>query len=126
MNCPNCQANNPDSAQFCSNCGVSLALTCPNCQHANPPGANFCNNCGYSLAEDRLPAPKEEPDSILERLIPSGLASKLNAATQGKAMVGERRIVTILFCDVQGSTSASQNMDPEEWAEIMNGVTRYH
>jgi predicted ATPase/class 3 adenylate cyclase len=37
-------------------------------------------------------------------------------------MVGERRIVTILFCDVQGSTSASQNMDPEEWAEIMNGV----
>ena len=37
-------------------------------------------------------------------------------------MVGERRVVTILFCDVQGSTSASQDMDPEDWAEIMNGV----
>jgi len=120
MNCPNCQASNSDSARFCSNCGSQLSLTCPNCQHSNPPGANFCNKCGLSLAEDQLP--KKEPDSILERLIPSGLAAKLNAATQGKGMVGERRIVTILFCDVQGSTSASQNLDPEEWAEIMNGV----
>ena len=58
---------------------------------------------------------------MLERLIPAGLASKLQTS-HGKSMVGERRIVTILFCDVQGSTSASQDMDPEDWAGIMNGV----
>jgi predicted ATPase/class 3 adenylate cyclase len=74
------------------------------------------------LKVEQTDEPKNKPDSILERLIPAGLASKLQAATQGKAMVGERRVVTILFCDVQGSTSASQDMDPEEWAEIMNGV----
>jgi class 3 adenylate cyclase/predicted ATPase len=35
---------------------------------------------------------------------------------------GERRNVTILFCDVQGSTAASERLDPEDWTEIMNGV----
>jgi predicted ATPase/class 3 adenylate cyclase len=37
-------------------------------------------------------------------------------------MVGERRIVTMLFCDVTGSTAAAEQLDPEDWAEIMNGV----
>ena len=32
---------------------------------------------------------------------------------------GERRLATILFCDVQGSTSMAEQLDPEEWAEIM-------
>ncbi|MBK5108108.1 MAG: zinc ribbon domain-containing protein, partial [Anaerolineales bacterium] len=121
MNCPNCQANNPDAAQFCSNCGQRLSISCPNCQHSNSPGANFCNNCGKSLKDFPSPEPKKDPDSMLERLIPAGLASKLQTS-HGKSMVGERRIVTILFCDVQGSTSASQDMDPEDWAGIMNGV----
>jgi predicted ATPase/class 3 adenylate cyclase len=40
-------------------------------------------------------------------------------------MVGERRIVTVLFCDVKGSTSIAEMLDPEEWAEIMNGAFRY-
>jgi class 3 adenylate cyclase/tetratricopeptide (TPR) repeat protein len=35
---------------------------------------------------------------------------------------GERRNVTILFCDVTGSTAASEGLDPEDWTEIMNGV----
>ena len=34
----------------------------------------------------------------------------------------ERRVVTMLFCDVTGSTAAADNLDPEEWAEIMNGA----
>lgn len=33
---------------------------------------------------------------------------------------GERRIVTILFCDVKGSTAMAGKLDPEEWASIMN------
>lgn len=37
-------------------------------------------------------------------------------------MEGERRIVTVLFCDVQGSTTLAEQLDPEEWAEIMNGA----
>jgi predicted ATPase/class 3 adenylate cyclase len=37
-------------------------------------------------------------------------------------MAGERRIVTILFCDVKGSTAAAERLDPEEWTEIINGA----
>lgn len=40
-------------------------------------------------------------------------------------MVGERRIVTMLFCDVKGSTAAAEHLDPEDWAEIMNGAFEY-
>ncbi|MCZ6528788.1 MAG: adenylate/guanylate cyclase domain-containing protein, partial [Chloroflexi bacterium] len=31
-------------------------------------------------------------------------------------------MVTILFCDVKGSTAAAEQMDPEDWAEVMNGA----
>jgi class 3 adenylate cyclase/tetratricopeptide (TPR) repeat protein len=37
-------------------------------------------------------------------------------------MEGERRVVSILFCDVQGSTEAAEKLDPEDWTEIMNGA----
>jgi class 3 adenylate cyclase/tetratricopeptide (TPR) repeat protein len=35
---------------------------------------------------------------------------------------GERRIVTMLFCDVVGSTAMAERLDPEVWTEIMNEV----
>ena len=35
-------------------------------------------------------------------------------------MRGERRIITVLFCDVKDSTAMAEQLDPEEWAEIMN------
>ena len=28
----------------------------------------------------------------------------------------------MLFCDVKGSTAMAEGLDPEEWAEIMNGA----
>ena len=37
-------------------------------------------------------------------------------------MVGERRVVTMLFCDVKGSTAAAEVLDPEEWTDIINGA----
>ena len=47
---------------------------------------------------------------------------KLEAARSRNAMVGERRVITMLFCDVKGSTAAAEKVDPEVWTEIMNGV----
>lgn len=40
-------------------------------------------------------------------------------------MVGERRVVTMLFCDVKGSTAAAEHMDPEEWGEVINGAFEF-
>ena len=38
---------------------------------------------------------------------------------------GERRIVTVLFCDVTGSTALAEQMDPESWTEIMDRAFNY-
>jgi class 3 adenylate cyclase len=54
--------------------------------------------------------------------MPAEFAEKLQAARDARAMVGERRIVTMLFCDVKGSTAAAERLDPEEWTDIMNGA----
>jgi class 3 adenylate cyclase/tetratricopeptide (TPR) repeat protein len=42
------------------------------------------------------------------------------ADRNGRAVSGERRVITMLFCDVVGSTAMAGQLDPEEWAEIMN------
>jgi class 3 adenylate cyclase len=58
----------------------------------------------------------------LDQFVPEELLHKLEAARASGGMVGERRTVTMLFCDVKGSTSAAEQMDPEEWTEIINGA----
>jgi len=67
---------------------------------------------------DRLP----EADSPLAHFIPKSLMRKLEAARSSGDMVGERRVVTMLFCDLKGSTAAAERLDPEEWSEIVNGA----
>lgn len=42
-----------------------------------------------------------------------------------RALAGERRVVTILFSDVKGSTAMAEHLDPEDWAEIMNEAFDY-
>ncbi len=42
-----------------------------------------------------------------------------------KVLASERRLVTILFCDVTGSTALAEKLDPETWAEIMNEAFEY-
>ncbi len=38
---------------------------------------------------------------------------------------GERRTVTILFCDVKGSTAMAEKLDPEEWARVIQSAMGY-
>ena len=58
----------------------------------------------------------------LEQYIPRELLTKLEAARTSGGLQSERRVVTMLFCDVTGSTAAAEILDPEEWSEIMNGA----
>ena len=131
MNCPQCATTNPDGAKFCFNCGHALSLNCPNCATNLPAGAKFCFNCGHQMGAAIPPAPVTPPppvakavpaESRLQQFIPKELLSKLESARSGGGMEGERRIVTMLFCDVKGSTAAASALDPEEWAEIINGA----
>jgi class 3 adenylate cyclase/tetratricopeptide (TPR) repeat protein len=43
----------------------------------------------------------------------------------GRGPKGERRIVTILFSDVKGSSAMAEALDPEDWAEIMGEAFQY-
>jgi len=119
MNCPDCQSPNPDDARFCENCGKPMERACPQCGQSVSPTAKFCRHCGQALA---APAPAAS-QSRLHQYIPKELLAKLEAArTKGEGVEGERRVVTMLFCDVKGSTAAAERLDPEEWAEVMNGA----
>jgi class 3 adenylate cyclase/tetratricopeptide (TPR) repeat protein len=47
------------------------------------------------------------------------------SSTSRRSLAGERRVVTILFSDVKGSTAMAEHLDPEDWAEIMNEAFEY-
>lgn len=49
----------------------------------------------------------------------SNCGSPLEAA---RPIDGERRFATVLFADVARSTSMAEQLDPEDWATIMNGA----
>jgi class 3 adenylate cyclase len=78
---------------------------------------------GHS-AVPHVDEPASEVDNSrarLEQYIPKELLAKLEG-TRNDVASSERRVVTMLFCDVTGSTAAAERLDPEEWAEIMNGA----
>lgn len=103
-------------------CGQALPGPCARCGTLLPPAARFCFHCGQPQGETPPTAPPVSadpaPQALLRRFMPPELARKLTTAP-GE---GERRVVTMLFCDVKGSTAAAEKLDPEEWVEIINGA----
>ena len=84
-----------------------------------------------STQDTSLPQPvptspdSQQADSALQHFIPEELQSKLTQARATGEMVGERRVVTMLFCDVRGSTQAAEAMDPEDWGDVINGAFEF-
>ncbi|MBU2643878.1 zinc ribbon domain-containing protein, partial [bacterium] len=102
MNCPKCQTELPGSAKFCFECGHQLESVCGNCQTLNPPGSKFCIECGTDISRANtleLSSLDEKIDKI-QRYLPAGLTQKILA--QRDRIEGERKIVTVLFCDLVG------------------------
>ena len=93
MVCSACGTENESGRKFCGECGAPLAVTCRSCGAANSGGAKFCGDCGAALAE--RPAPREAP-------------------------AAERRLVSVLFADLVGFTSASEQRDAEETRELLS------
>jgi class 3 adenylate cyclase/tetratricopeptide (TPR) repeat protein len=121
ITCPRCDTTNPDGARFCLNCGAALTQNCPNCHTTLPLAARFCFNCGQKMDPKNVEATpaQVEPIATSAHRVPPELAG---SSSPPSVREGERRIVTVLFCDVQGSTAIAEQLDPEEWAEIMNGA----
>jgi class 3 adenylate cyclase/tetratricopeptide (TPR) repeat protein len=100
--CDSCGHLNPESQKFCGECGAPLQAACPSCGHVNPPGQKFCGECGTPLSA----APAAAPSA------PSGLGPSAPAA--------ERRLVSVLFADLVGFTSASEGRDAEDTRELLS------
>lgn len=129
--CQNCGTPLKPQAKFCHNCGhpVETPLPTPAPQpqvsaivETQPPAATPASFATPAFAP---PDAAASVDARLQQYIPRELLGKLQAARANRSMAGERRIVTVLFCDVKGSTAIAEQLDPEEWAEIMNGVFQF-
>jgi class 3 adenylate cyclase len=93
ISCGSCGAAQPAEARFCSSCGSALRRLCPACGSEQLASALFCSTCGTALHED------------------------------GRRGVGsderhERRVVTVLFADLAGSTALGAQLDPEDVREL--------
>ncbi len=98
MRCPSCGFKNPDGMSFCGKCATSLGPGCPNCGFKNPPGFEYCGKCAAPISQTKdVELPSNEipiPDA-------------------------ERRQLTVMFCDLVGSTALSERLDPEDMRELM-------
>ena len=68
-------------------------MFCTQCGSQSLEDARFCGSCGTALAA-RAAAPRVD---------------------------GERRHVTVMFCDLVGSTALSEHLDPEDLGELVLG-----
>src|SRR5512134_1319800 len=96
MNCTACGRVNRAESRFCVGCGRALAPRCPACGVESEPDAQFCGACGATL-----------------------VAPSARAADKAEA----RKVVTIVFADLIGSTALHERLDPESVKRVME---RYH
>src|SRR6516165_3679568 len=108
MQCPGCTAEVLEGSRFCNSCGAALPVRCRECAHSNAAGSRFCANCGARLTGDGLTtlaaAPKPAPPPPFD--------------------AAERRHVTVMFCDLVGSTALSAQLDPEDLRAVIAAYYR--
>ncbi|MGH3153113.1 MAG: adenylate/guanylate cyclase domain-containing protein, partial [Streptosporangiaceae bacterium] len=95
---------------FCGDCGAPVAAGgCPTCGEPLTAGKRFCRRCGATLFE-AVPATAAAP-----------------VPPPGREPAAERRMCSVLFCDVVGFTPLSEARDPEAVRELLSqyfGVAR--
>src|SRR6202050_2818401 len=110
--CGRCGAPLGEGYRFCGGCGAAVG-TCPSCSEPLTPGERFCHSCGYALADH-----------------PPGAAAVKTAAgpvAMASEPVAERRVCSVLFCDLVGFTPLSEARDPEAVRELLSryfGIAR--
>jgi class 3 adenylate cyclase/predicted ATPase len=78
-------------------------MVCPNCRAEISDGGKFCASCGTALAAGSPPSP----------------------AIVASTSSAERRQLTVMFCDLVGSTALSVRLDPEDLREVMLAYQAY-
>jgi class 3 adenylate cyclase/tetratricopeptide (TPR) repeat protein len=86
-------------------------LTCAACGTELPSTAKFCIECAHPVAASP------------EGSAPHDLAGRILSATT--AVEGERKLVTVLFADLKGSTELFADRDPEEARALLDPVLEH-
>jgi len=124
MECPKCQLEIRNGAKFCSECGNELEITCSKCNNLNTPESKFCEQCGSQLSRPPELALKElssdQKLAKIKKYLPEGLTKKI--LFQRGIIEGERKQVTVMFCDMAGFTSLVEGIGPEEAYDLMDPV----
>ena len=93
MRCIKCELENRAGRKFCASCGTALPVPCENCGFANEAAERYCGGCGHPLVVERI----------------GGIEAERNVDPEG-----DRRPVTVLFCDLVGYTHLSSVLDAED------------
>ena len=112
MKCPSCQHENRQNAKFCEECAASFSRICGSCGSELRPTAKFCDECGaVATASPTRPDPSATSARSPRAYTPKHLADKILQSKS--ALEGERKQVTVLFADIQGSMQLAAQLDPE-------------
>lgn len=102
MICQQCGAAIGELTRFCSDCGHKVQKSCPSCAVLLDVTAKFCSECG--TAQFVEPAkPRSRPELVVA-----------DPATDQ----AEYRQVTVMFCDMVGSTELSERLDAEDLRHV--------
>ena len=99
-------------------------MKCPKCQFENAEGIKFCGECGNKLDIPAETSPNDlsfdEKIAKIQKYLPKGLTEKI--LSQKDRIEGERKQVTVMFCDMEGYTPLVEALGPEAVYSVMDQV----
>ena len=124
MRCKECHSTVRSGIKFCEECGSKLETTCPECKAAIPLGTKFCGECGskFSLLSEPIPEDIsfEEKLRKIQKYLPKGLTERI--LSKKEKIEGERKQVTVLFCDMQRFTHLVDLIGAEKAFSMMDQI----
>jgi class 3 adenylate cyclase/tetratricopeptide (TPR) repeat protein len=110
MRCSRCRAENLAGMKFCGGCGAPMLSGCPSCGAANPPENRFCGGCGAPVNRPGL------QDSVTTA---SYMPQPVAASAPRGTLAAEMKQVTVLVCDIVGSTPLTERLGPEPMRDLV-------
>lgn len=95
-------------------------LNCPNCKESVSLKAKFCPECGHHLRADTGAIRRNFSTTGAEARSASQTQIRRKQEAAQEYLKGARRLVTVMFADIQGFTGLCEKMDPEQVTDLMN------